>query len=144
MIIDTDNAVVKLCIKGMQAESEGNLEDAGKYFEEAWAVSQDDYEACIAAHYLARHQDNPQAIFDWNEESLKRAKAANDDRILDFYPSLYLNLGHSYETLGNITEAKKHYQMAADCLKDVPESPYKDVVKNGITGGFNRTQSIDE
>src|SRR5262245_57299397 len=40
--------------------------------------------------------------------------------------SLYLNLGHSYETLGNETEARRYYEMAANRLRDVPEGPYKD------------------
>lgn len=139
--MDTDNLVVKLCIEGMQAEVKGLSDDARKLFERAWAVHQDDYEACIAAHYLARHQDTPQTVFEWNKEALNRAEALNDDRVQGFYPSLYLNLGHSYETFGNRTEARKYYEMAANKLNDVPEGAYKEIVRNGIAGGYRRMES---
>ncbi len=141
--MDIDNLVVKLCVEGMQAETEGKSEDARKLFEQAWSARQDDYDACVAAHYLARHQDNPQAAFEWNRESLNRANLLNDDRIQSFYPSLYLNMGHSYETLGNRDEARRYYEMAADKLNDVPDGAYKDIVRNGIAGGYKRTESAE-
>ena len=76
-------------------------------------MSQDDYEACIAAHYVARHQPNPQETLRWNQEALSRAQALDDERIQAFYPSLYLNMGQSYEVLGDLTEAKRYYDLAA-------------------------------
>jgi tetratricopeptide (TPR) repeat protein len=142
--MNADNLIVKLCIEGMQAETEGRHEDARKLFEQAWDARQDDYDACIAAHYLARHQDNPQAVFQWNKESLDRANALSDDRVKGFYPSLYLNMGHSYETLGNRVEARRHYEMAAEKLNHVPDGAYKDIVQNGITGGFERMESAEQ
>ena len=95
--MDTDNPVVKLCMEGMEAESKGRFEAASKLFEQAWSACQDDYDACMAAHFLARHQDTPQAVFEWNQEALNRANLVGDDRVLSFYASLYLNLGHSYD-----------------------------------------------
>ena len=142
--MDADNLVVKLCTEGMQAETEGRHEDARKLFEQAWDARKNDYDACVAAHYLARHQDNPQAVLEWNRESLNRANALNDDSVQSFYPSLYLNLGHSYETLGNRVEARRCYEMAAEKLNDVPDGAYKDIVRNGITGGFERTETAEE
>lgn len=142
--MDTNNVVVKLCVQGMQAESENRPEDARKLFEQAWAACQDDYDACIAAHYLARHQDNPQATFEWNREALNRANALNDDRIQSFYSSLYLNMGHSCESLGNRPEARKYYQMATDKLNNVPDGGYKDVVRNGIAEAYKRMETFDE
>ena len=53
--MDLNNLVVKLCAEGMQAEFAGKLDDARALFMQAWEQSQDDYEACIAAHYVARH-----------------------------------------------------------------------------------------
>ncbi|HEX8710105.1 MAG TPA: hypothetical protein VF723_17820 [Pyrinomonadaceae bacterium] len=141
--MDTDNLVVRLCSEGMQAEAEGRPDEARKLFEQAWAAAQDDYEACVAAHYLARHQSKPEAVFEWNREALERAEAVSDDRVQGFYPSLYLNMGHSYETLGNPGEARRHYAMAAARLDHVPDGPYKDVVQNGIAGGFQRTESVE-
>jgi tetratricopeptide (TPR) repeat protein len=142
--MDTDNLVVKLCIEGMQAETEGRSDDARKLFEQAWVARQDDYDACVAAHYLARHQDNPQAVLKWNREALNRANALSDDRVQSFYPSLYLNMGHSLEALGSRAEARRHYEMAADKLSNVPDGAYKEVVRNGIAGGYKRTESAEE
>ncbi|RGC68468.1 hypothetical protein C5N14_13190 [Micromonospora sp. MW-13] len=35
----------------------------------------DDYDACVAAHYLARQQDDPEEILRWNQEALRHAFA---------------------------------------------------------------------
>ena len=136
--MDPSNPVVMLCAKGMKAESEGRNDEARSLFEQAWEASTNDYEACIAAHYVARHQSDPQATFDWNREALRRADAVNDDRIRPFYASLYLNLGHSYELLGNAVEACHHYELAAARLNDVPPGPYGDMVRSGVTEGQKR------
>src|SRR5690349_3606961 len=99
--MDPNNPVVKLCVEGMQAETAGRGEDARRLFAQAWEASQDDFEACIAAHYVARHQESLEETLRWNQEALRCADAVGDDRICDFYPSLYLNLGRSYEVLGD-------------------------------------------
>jgi len=48
--MDPENPVVRLCVKGMQAESEGRAEAARALFRQAWDARGDDYEACVAAH----------------------------------------------------------------------------------------------
>lgn len=95
MFIDTDNLVVKLCVEGMQSETENRPDDARKLFEQAWSIRQGDYEACVAAHYLARHQNDPQEVLKWNREALSYADAITNDRVRGFYSSLYLNVGYS-------------------------------------------------
>lgn len=62
----------------MRAEAEGKLEVARARFTEAWDSQTNDVEACIAAHYLARHQGDPRATLRWNEEALRRADTASD------------------------------------------------------------------
>jgi len=113
-IIDPDNPVIKLCIKGTQAEFKGNMDEACELYQQAWEISTDDFEACIAAHYVARCQVSPEDIFRWNQEALNRAKAVTNGSIGDFYPSLYLNMGRSHELLNQQTEAEKYYHLAAD------------------------------
>jgi tetratricopeptide (TPR) repeat protein len=137
--MDPNSRVVKLCADGMKAEAAGQSERARILFEEAWEASEDDYEACIAAHYVARHQPDRQATFRWNQEALRRADAATDDRVRGFYASLYLNLGHSYEQLGDGPTACDHYREAAARLVDVPAGPYGDIVRTGVTEGQRRT-----
>ena len=112
--IDTGSPSIKLCIEGIRAEFERRLDDARLLFGQAWETSRDDYEACIAAHYMARYQTTPQDTLRWNLEALARANALTDERAHSFYPSLYVNLGHSYEILGDQTQAKHYYQLAAD------------------------------
>ena len=53
-----DNPVVALCAEGMAVE--GDREQARALFTRAWAIHRDDYEASIAAHFLARHQTTSQ------------------------------------------------------------------------------------
>ena len=112
--MDTNNPTIKLCIEGVQAEFDGRMDDACKLYRQAWEESTNDYEACIAAHYVARCQDFPEGIFRWNQVALERARAVNDERVQEFYPSLYLNMGHSHELLGHQAEAEKYYSLAAD------------------------------
>ena len=113
LFMDVDNPVVKLCIEGARAEFEGRVGEARVFYERAWDAATDDYEACIAAHYVARFQDNPESRLRWNREALERAYAAGGERVEEFYPSLYLNLGSSYEALGDPTEAQRYYDLAA-------------------------------
>ena len=137
--MDPNNRVVKLCAAGMAAEGEGRRAEAKALFEQAWATRADDFEACIAAHYVARHQATPEAELDWNREALTRAAAAADERVRDFYASLYLNLAHSLERLGRIAMAHEHYSLAAAQLAVLPDSPYADLVRLGVTAGLART-----
>jgi len=137
--MDPNNPVVKLCAAGMAAEGEGRRADAKALFEQAWAVRTDDFEACIAAHYVARHQETLEAELAWNREALTRAGAVADERVRGFYPSLYLNLAHSLERLGQIATAREHYSLAAARLADLPDGPYAGLVRTGVTAGIART-----
>lgn len=139
--MDSNNPVVKLCAAGMQAEAEGRPGEARDLFNQAWAASQDDYEACVAAHFVARHQDNLQEMLRWNQEALARANAVRDERVGSFYPSLDLNLGYSYETLGNRAEAQRHYELAAAKIEILSPGPYGDLVRDGVARGLERTGS---
>jgi len=111
--MDLNTPLVKLCMEGTQAEFEGRIEDARSLYEQAWQASQDDYEACIAAHYLARYQEDPKERLRWNREALERANAVERSRVEAFYPSLYINMGRSYELLGHLGEAQRYYDLAA-------------------------------
>jgi tetratricopeptide (TPR) repeat protein len=111
--MDFESWAVKLCIEGTQAEYKGRVDDARALYRQAWESSRDDYEACIAAHYVARHQGSPEDALRWNLEALARARAAGDIRVESFYPSLYVNLGRAYELAGNQPEAERYYELAA-------------------------------
>ena len=111
--MDLNNPVIQLCQAGTQAEFEGRQDAARAAYRQAWDMVQDDYDACVAAHYMARLQADPSIALYWNQVALDRAEAVGDDRVRSFYPSLYLNLGQSYEQVGNAFEAEKYYALAA-------------------------------
>jgi tetratricopeptide (TPR) repeat protein len=108
------NEVMRLCVLGTQAEYAGRPDEAAEFYRQAWRAARDDYEACMAAHYVARIQDNPELTLHWNEIALARAEASQDERIIPFYPSLYVNLGRSYELLGHMQQAEEFYRRASE------------------------------
>lgn len=139
MQFDPNNKVVKLCAEGMQFEAEGKIDEAHSLFQQAWDIAADDFEAFTAAHYLARNQKDPADVLKWNLEALKRANAIRGDETKEHYPSLYLNVGKSYETLNDNKEANNYYQFAADYSSFLPSGKYSDMIRMGIAAGLNRT-----
>jgi tetratricopeptide (TPR) repeat protein len=111
--VDSNNPVIQLCIEGTRSEYAGRQEEAAALYRRAWEESKDDYEACIAAHYVARLRNSLEECLQWNLTALKHANAVADDSVRDFYPSLYLSLGHAFELLGQQTEARQYYDLAA-------------------------------
>jgi hypothetical protein len=140
--MDTDNPVVRLCAQGMEAEQAERADEARALFEQAWEARGNDYEGCIAAHYVARHQPDDQATFTWNLTALRLADAARagDHDIGGFYPSLHLNMASSYQLLGDRTAARAHLVEAGRRIGAVPEGPYKQMVRAGIR---NVTERLD-
>jgi len=138
--MDPDNPTVQLCVEGVQAEGAGRHDDARALFTRAWELATDDWEACIAAHYLARHQPTPRETLRWNQEALDRANAVADERVHGFHPSLYLNLGHSHEQLGDLAEARRFYDLAAAASATLPDDRYGGIVRQGIENGQGRVR----
>jgi tetratricopeptide (TPR) repeat protein len=136
--MEPGNPVIRLCVAGMQAEGRGDFELAHALFAEAWEKARDNYERCIAAHYLARHQVTPQNTLQWNEASLQFAEAVGDARVAAFYPSLLLNLGQAHEQLGNSAQAKRYYDLAAAQAERLPEDRYGRIVRDGAAAGQRR------
>ena len=138
--LDSSNPVVKLCIEGMKAEVQGRHHQAGQLFLQAWNARQNDLDACVAAHYLARQQATPEAQLHWNQVALNHAEALDHDEVQAFYPSLYLNLGKCHEVLGNRAEACRCYERAAISLEPLPDEACGEHVRVSIGEGFARTQ----
>jgi hypothetical protein len=143
MDIDPDNRVVKLCARGMEAESAGRIDEARRLLERAWAEHTDDYEACIAAHYLARHQESAEQLLHWNQTALDHADRVGDDRVRGFYPSLYLNLGHAHEQLGDHAEAARYYRLGEERAGELADDPYSEMVRGAIARGRRRVGRLE-
>jgi tetratricopeptide (TPR) repeat protein len=141
--MDLNNPVIKYCVEGMQAEAEGRFADAHNLFNQAWTARQDDFDACVAAHYMARHQKTPEERLCWNQKALQYTDAVGDDRVEAFYSSLYLNLGKSYEDLGDPATAR-HYYEQAHTKANLLSGAYVDIVRRGIAAGLKRTDAGTE
>ena len=111
--MDLSNPVIRLCLASTQAEFEKRIEDARALASLAFEAVRDDYEACVAAHYVARYEEDPQSVLEWNEKALRHAEMVGDESVREFYPSLYVNLGHAHELVGNLAEARRYYDLAA-------------------------------
>ena len=129
-MIDPTNPVVALCAEGMATE--GTPAEARRLFERAWAMRRDDYDAAIAAHFLARHQDSPAETLRWNEIAVRHAEAVHDGSATAFLASLYLNLGDAHAKLGNTAASIDAVQRAAVNLAHVPAGGYRDFVVYGV------------
>lgn len=105
---------IELCIEGTQAEYERRIDDARQLYAEAWNVATDDYERCVAAHYVAHLTKEPPERHRWNVLALDHAERSGDERVTAFYGSLYVNLGESHELLGDRERAAHYYALAAE------------------------------
>jgi tetratricopeptide (TPR) repeat protein len=115
------NHVVTLCAEGWAAEHEGRIDDARALYQRAWDERADEYEACIAAHYLARVQERREERLHWNREALDHANAADDPRVEELFPALYLDLGRLFEEMGNLEAARWCYSEARGGIGDLEE-----------------------
>lgn len=111
--MENQSPAITLCIRGTQAEFQGKMEEAHQLYTQAWELAGDAYDACVAAHYVARMQTDIGEKLRWNLIALEKANAVGDERVTSFYPSLYLNLGKAYELMGEADKARTYYDLAA-------------------------------
>jgi len=62
---------------------------------------------------MARHQNDPNVEFGWNKKALDYASTCQDEQVSAFLPSLYLNMGKSFEKLGDRVSAENYYAQAS-------------------------------
>jgi tetratricopeptide (TPR) repeat protein len=140
--MDPENPVVRLCAEGIRAEADGRQADARDLFRRAWESATDDYEACVAAHYLARHQPTAEETLRWNRECLERADRVGDERVRGFYASLHLNMAAAHRELGHLDEAREHFEQAAACVEDAPSGQYGDWNRFAVADGLRSTGGL--
>ncbi len=112
MEFNPNNNVIKLCVQGMNMEEKGKPGEASRLFLQAWDEATNDFEKFIAAHYVARHQENVADKLKWTVIALQFASKINDDTVEGAFPSLYLNLAKCYEDLGDADNARKYHELA--------------------------------
>jgi hypothetical protein len=136
--MNPENPVVKLCVQGMEFESKGDFEEASKFFLSAWSHSTDDFERCLAAHYVARHQNDLNEALVWNQRSLDHARAVGDETVSELFPSLYLNMGKACEDLGRRDDAQHYYKMTEEVLCSLPDNRYKEIIRDAVKRALDR------
>jgi hypothetical protein len=141
MTFDPDNPVVALCVAGMQVE--GEPDKARALFEQAWDLRKDDFDASIAAHYLARHQPDAEATLKWNALALQHADTLADSRVDALLPSLCLNLGDSLLTVGRVTEARALFERGSAVVAALPAGGYAELVRSGIARLGERVKAAE-
>ncbi len=131
VLFDLDNPVMQLCVAGMQVD--GDAAQALALFEQAWALRRDDFEASVAAHFVARHQTTARATLEWNERALHHADAITDERVASLLPSLCLNLADSYRLNAQLDRAEQLALRGLSALDQLPsDDGYAQFVRNGL------------
>ena len=130
MPLDPSNPVVSLCAEGMAVE--GDAAAARALFEKAWDIRRDDFDAAVAAHFLARHQPTPELTLYWNALAVEHAVRVEDGRAQELLASLYLNLGDAHRAVGNRRDAATAAGLARSALDNLEAGGYRDFVTLGI------------
>lgn len=141
MSIDGSSEVARLCAAGMNLD--GDPAAAHALFTQAWESRRDDYEASIAAHFVARHQPSPEQTLHWNQLAVDHALAVADDRAESLLASLYLNLGESLRVLGQYPDAMAAATRGLSCLELLPAGGYRDFVAGGLERLEKRLSQAD-
>jgi hypothetical protein len=129
-LVDATNPVVALCVEGMAVE--GIPAEALRCFEQAWAARRDDFDAAVAAHFLARHQPSAEETLRWNAAAVRHAEAVTDGRAASLLASLYLNLADSLANAGDIEASAGAVRRAEEHLEALPPGGYRELVAFGI------------
>lgn len=140
--MDPTNPVVALCAQGMAVD--GSPIEALRFFELAWAARRDDFDAAVAAHFVARHQPTAAATLHWNALAVQHAEAVSDGRCNELLASLYLNLGDSHARVAQREPARTAVRRAADYLSRLPPGGYRDFVAMGIDRLARRLETTQD
>jgi hypothetical protein len=129
-MIDGESVVAQLCAAGMAID--GDVVAASALFQQAWEARRDDYEASIAAHFLARHQPSLNQSLYWNRVAAEHAEAVTDERAKPLLASLYLNLADNYAAVGDSATAIVVAEKGVAALQFLPADGYRDFVSRGL------------
>jgi hypothetical protein len=104
-----NGAMIDTIVRAQALAANGDPEGALGLYDTLWAEAiraEDQYQACIVAHFMAHAHIEPEAQLDWHLRALRAADSVGDERVRAFYPSLYANLAEVYLRLGNLAQAR--------------------------------------
>jgi hypothetical protein len=139
-----NNNIVKRCVQGMDMETKGNHEGAGKIFLQAWNEATNDFEKYLAAYFVARQQTDTSAKLKWFETALRHASRTDNHSASSALPSIYSSIASCYESLNDVASAEKYSELAVRARSNPADrGPFfhgtKADLKAGdlLTPGFN-------
>lgn len=136
MEFDPRNQIIRLCIEAMQMEENGKPGEAKQLFLKAWNESTNDFEKFIAAHFVARHQQEVNDQLHWLETALQFAIKINNESVNGALPALYRNIANCYEELGDDAKAKRNNELSISFAeKPTDKGPFYHGTKADLKGG---------
>ena len=90
---------------------ERRIDDARGMFPDAWEARGDDYDAAMAARYVAHLETDPDGALRWHLLALRHAR--RDDRAAEFMGSFLVSLGGAYEATGDAARAEQFFELAS-------------------------------
>ncbi|HTN46072.1 MAG TPA: hypothetical protein VL098_06950 [Flavipsychrobacter sp.] len=140
MELDPNNAIVKLCAKGMDIEG-SQPEAASRLFLQAWEEAGNEVEKFIAAHYVARHQKTAVEKLKWDVRALALALSIPGDAAKTALPSLYLNIAKCHEELNDRDLARRNYESGLSFIDFLPDDGYGNMIRGGLRNGLERVST---
>jgi hypothetical protein len=133
-------AVIDLAAEGMRHEAENDMAGAVAIYERALALAEGDHAHCVAAHFMARHRPDAEALT-WDLRALELARKVGDDRVAEYFASFLGCVGLSYERLGEPALARGYLEEGVRHLPDVRPGEYRDGVERDIVEALERTSN---
>ncbi|GHO61947.1 hypothetical protein KSC_008390 [Ktedonobacter sp. SOSP1-52] len=105
----------------------GDREGAQRLYLEMWDEAlrtEDQYQACVVAHFMAHACTEPGEQLLWHQRALKAAEAVGDESVQGFFPSLYANLGEVCLRLGDREQARVYATRAQEVAHLLQDDGY--------------------
>ena len=124
-MLDTDNAIVQLCMEAESYRVEGDLDRARAILRQAWEDASTPWERAVAAHYVADVQPLPAGAHHWHRTAMdegRLADAEDPDSMRELWPSLHLAFAGSLEGVGSPDRAAESYRDALEAARALGEA----------------------
>jgi len=109
-------------MQGLVLVEKGQAEAAAALFLKAWSEATNDFEKFIAAHFIARHQQDASDKLQWLQTALQHGLSVNNNNaVRSALPSLYTTMAQCYAALGDRDSEKKYRALSASAGGRLPD-----------------------
>ncbi len=130
-----DSTMIEKIGRAQDLAANDDRDGARALYADLWAEAtrtNDQYQACVVAHFMAHAHIEPEAQLDWHLRALHAADTVGDERVRPFYPSLYANIGEVYLRLGNLAQARKYIAKARETEHILQDDGYGRMIRSLI------------